>query len=963
MKKILTLLVMFLATASILTAQTSKLSYQMIVRNQCETAAGAFDTNALVYNTNVTADIYILENTTSVYHVQQTAKTNMNGLLSFTLEDVVDQMKLVNIHWNAAKIVVQISDYCINDTMEVLPVPYALEVVARDSNLTTKKIVDYITNKLDEDAVNQMLNKYYGNDGLNDYVVDTVVNFIKAHPTAVKNLALYFIGKITAEDVQTAYDTVSEQVKEAVVGKLVDYAKNHKDQAVSLAVYYIDNATKEEATELLETAMGNANAKEIMKDVRDTVVNYLKAHPEYLKKGVKAVVNNVDKDELQDAQNWFKTNNPNVYDTLLTIFNDYLDTFLIKDFMIVSDSCRVKAGQPRINLCTMQADIANLKEYGFAYCPELGAATESNTSNHTMKCVVSNNIEKLILSTGTYEFKLSFPNSIRKDTAIAATFAINGTDTSFTATLPANCNGYQVKVTPYATNLKCRTRELYGEPLLVDYNHSCPSTGYPTIAKTSSETSATELGDNGGVKVSGKVDRCYEDQVTAVGFYVYDEAPTTSNTPIDTIDATQKLNRTTCTFDGVVTMKYCGQKVYVKSYVICSNTTTMSAENVSFTLRGPQLTITPDNATYLTNNTDDVVLTASATMTFGTNGKNALEITDDDISSGNVKNLGNGNYSATIEFIRGRAGQLAQTDSMIKRYFSKIGETSYTWTFPTVDVDKFSNGNEATARPIEAIPGDTSRYICQVSMNYLGATCSVKDTAGVVRGFTCGDKYRHQGSIYNTVDINGQCWTRENMRAKKDSVGNPITNYDNASSIIGTEGTAYYYTPSSSTGLDSLEAGLLYNYKAAAAVCPKGWHLPADSEWVALETYVHVQKNETDTFTDTLRCLAKYLVKVDRYWGVVQDQITVFADASDDYQFSACPAGSRQKDGLTTWFAGFWSSTSSNGVANWSDPDGYTGSKHFCRALNPIREKGGSRFLREDAKDYGAMSVRCVKNN
>jgi uncharacterized protein (TIGR02145 family) len=32
--------------------------------------------------------------------------------------------------------------------------------------------------------------------------------------------------------------------------------------------------------------------------------------------------------------------------------------------------------------------------------------------------------------------------------------------------------------------------------------------------------------------------------------------------------------------------------------------------------------------------------------------------------------------------------------------------------------------------------------------------------------------------------------------------------------------------------------GVLYNWPAAKAACPPGWHLPTDAEWTALENYL-----------------------------------------------------------------------------------------------------------------------------
>jgi len=62
----------------------------------------------------------------------------------------------------------------------------------------------------------------------------------------------------------------------------------------------------------------------------------------------------------------------------------------------------------------------------------------------------------------------------------------------------------------------------------------------------------------------------------------------------------------------------------------------------------------------------------------------------------------------------------------------------------------------------------------------------------------------------------------------------------------GSETSPHYYvynyegnTPSAASGTDNyLIYGVLYNWEAARTACPKGWHLPSDSEWDTLITYL-----------------------------------------------------------------------------------------------------------------------------
>ena len=104
----------------------------------------------------------------------------------------------------------------------------------------------------------------------------------------------------------------------------------------------------------------------------------------------------------------------------------------------------------------------------------------------------------------------------------------------------------------------------------------------------------------------------------------------------------------------------------------------------------------------------------------------------------------------------------------------------------------------------------------------------------------------YDGNVYNTVQIGGQCWMKENMRT---------THYSDGTSIsIGTAtstSVAYrYYPNNNSANVD--DYGYLYNWKAVMnnssgsqanhsgvqGICPNGWHVPSHMEFALLESYV-----------------------------------------------------------------------------------------------------------------------------
>jgi len=85
------------------------------------------------------------------------------------------------------------------------------------------------------------------------------------------------------------------------------------------------------------------------------------------------------------------------------------------------------------------------------------------------------------------------------------------------------------------------------------------------------------------------------------------------------------------------------------------------------------------------------------------------------------------------------------------------------------------------------------------------------------------------GNQYQTVKIGNQCWMKENLAY--------LPNVSPASQISDT--IAFYYVydykdsivKAAKASSNYETYGVLYNWQAAVKACPKGWHLPSDSEW------------------------------------------------------------------------------------------------------------------------------------
>ena len=115
----------------------------------------------------------------------------------------------------------------------------------------------------------------------------------------------------------------------------------------------------------------------------------------------------------------------------------------------------------------------------------------------------------------------------------------------------------------------------------------------------------------------------------------------------------------------------------------------------------------------------------------------------------------------------------------------------------------------------------------------------------------CGDPVSYQGYNYATVLIGDQCWFAENLRSENYENGDVIPSnlnweqWNNSTSgavaIYGQGGdVCYSYSPDGDAcdvDWSLSEYGRLYNYYAVddlRGLCPSGWHVPSDNEWVEM---------------------------------------------------------------------------------------------------------------------------------
>ena len=210
------------------------------------------------------------------------------------------------------------------------------------------------------------------------------------------------------------------------------------------------------------------------------------------------------------------------------------------------------------------------------------------------------------------------------------------------------------------------------------------------------------------------------------------------------------------------------------------------------------------------------------------------------------------------------------------------------------------------------------------------------------------------GNTYNTVQIGNQCWMKENLRT---------TRYANGVNIPMGSTYSYTYPYCYAPNNDSSNVstyGYLYNWQAVhdtssssanpsgvQGICPTGWHVPSDVEWIQLTDYVGSQPQYQ--CNDSSVYIAKALAFI-MGWSSSSDICSVGNNLSTNNAtgFSALPAGYYYFGdcggfGLSAFF---WSATDYNEYGAYD-----RGLRHNYAGVYKFNED----------KSVG-LSVRCVKN-
>ncbi|MFY8165296.1 MAG: fibrobacter succinogenes major paralogous domain-containing protein, partial [Sediminibacterium sp.] len=218
------------------------------------------------------------------------------------------------------------------------------------------------------------------------------------------------------------------------------------------------------------------------------------------------------------------------------------------------------------------------------------------------------------------------------------------------------------------------------------------------------------------------------------------------------------------------------------------------------------------------------------------------------------------------------------------------------------------------------------------------------------------------GRVHPTVRINGQCWLQTNLITIPSVYDNYTTgSWTNSGATSGDQGYWGYYHTTDATGASGFQSsepgtneGLLYQWCGAMdatisersrGICPEGWHIPSDCEWMYLEHGQGMSISEQN------------LDNVNRANGTDNQGTPGYKLRSagpgqtNASGFSGLLPGARAASFTTRLQTGYWWSSTATAATT-------ANRRYLDGTATPVR---GVHRLSTSSK-FNAFSVRCLKD-
>lgn len=189
-------------------------------------------------------------------------------------------------------------------------------------------------------------------------------------------------------------------------------------------------------------------------------------------------------------------------------------------------------------------------------------------------------------------------------------------------------------------------------------------------------------------------------------------------------------------------------------------------------------------------------------------------------------------------------------------------------------------------------------------------------------------------NTYKTVKIGNQWWMAENLKTTKFNDGADIPQVTDNVDWSGLTTSGYCWVDNDEVSYKEMY-GALYNWYAVntGKLCPDGWHVPTDQEWIELTDYL-ASRGYTNQMGKVLKSKTGW---------------NDYGNGSDNFGFNALPGGFRYGQGHfeSPGYGGYW----------WTNSE-YDATEAWRRIMSYDNDDVFRGFF---TKTNG-FSIRCVKD-
>lgn len=372
MKKTITLIMMFVLSVGFLMAQ-GVFTYQAVVVDE--------DGN-LVANQTVNATVTITYGDPEIQYTQTLTgiQTSRNGLALLSIGDK-SSASFNAIDWATAKMKV---DYTVTSDAVTVPagqleqVPAVPVALQSNATLTTPMIVEYIKGANMDDVRQIIAATEQGSPLLQDTVMASVFDTVKANFQLAKEVFLYYVSNATAADLQKLYDSLTSNtaVMAALDTMLVHFLKDSTELVYDILRAYALQLTPDDMEGILDaippTTENSTNIKSV---ILGKILEYLESpdgKTHVLLPVVMDYVKEATNDDLDGMIQAIMDNPNGVYYIMLDTFNLWMDQYFANHYTggnnnsqvqsIVNDTMtnRYYACEEDVDLCQLNTDLNDL---------------------------------------------------------------------------------------------------------------------------------------------------------------------------------------------------------------------------------------------------------------------------------------------------------------------------------------------------------------------------------------------------------------------------------------------------------------------------------------------------------------------------------------------------------------------------------------------------------------------------